>query len=61
MIGKSANEELLNTFGKEFTKSAADALKGKAECPDMLSKSIEAAYQVAGVGYEYGTHWGKKV
>ncbi|KAK9924515.1 hypothetical protein M0R45_032880 [Rubus argutus] len=59
--GKSTNEELLNTFGKEFTKSAADALKGKAESPDMLSKSIEAAYQVAGVGYEYGTHWGKKV
>ncbi|XP_040370074.1 cellulose synthase-like protein H1 isoform X2 [Rosa chinensis] len=59
--GKSADEELLNVFGKEFTKSAADALNGKAVCPDMLTETIEAAYQVAGVGYEYGTHWGKKV
>ncbi|KAL6135226.1 hypothetical protein ACLB2K_067454 [Fragaria x ananassa] len=61
MNGKSADEELLDMFGKEFTKSANDALNEKAECPDMLTETIEAAYQVAGVGYEYGTQWGKKV
>ncbi|KAM5580595.1 cellulose synthase-like protein H1 [Rosa sericea] len=61
MNGKSADEELRDVFGKEFTKSAVDALNGKAACPDMLTETIEAAYQVAGVGYEYGTHWGKKV
>ncbi|XP_062009432.1 cellulose synthase-like protein H1 isoform X2 [Rosa rugosa] len=61
MNGKSADEELRDVFGKEFTKSAVDALNGKAACPDMLTETIEAAYQVTGVGYEYGTHWGKKV
>ncbi|XP_062009430.1 cellulose synthase-like protein H1 isoform X2 [Rosa rugosa] len=61
MHGKSVDEELLDMFGKEFTKSAADALNGKAECSNMLAKTIEAAYLVAGVGYEYGTQWGKKV
>ncbi|XP_062009440.1 cellulose synthase-like protein B4 isoform X1 [Rosa rugosa] len=61
MNGKSADEELLDVFGKEFTKSAADALNGKAVCPDTLTETIEAAYQVAGAGYEYGTQWGKKV
>ncbi|XP_062009441.1 cellulose synthase-like protein B4 isoform X2 [Rosa rugosa] len=60
MNGKSADEELLDVFGKEFTKSAADALNGKAVCPDTLTETIEAAYQVAGAGYEYGTQWGKK-
>ncbi|PRQ52741.1 putative cellulose synthase (UDP-forming) [Rosa chinensis] len=61
MQGKSVDEELLDMFGKEFTKSAADALNGKAECSNMLTKTIEAACLVAGVGYEYGTQWGKKV
>ncbi|XP_004287960.1 PREDICTED: cellulose synthase-like protein H1 [Fragaria vesca subsp. vesca] len=61
MKGKSADEELFHMFGKEFAKSAANALNGKAECPDMLTTTIEAAYQVAGVDYEYGTHWGNKV
>ncbi|PRQ52743.1 putative cellulose synthase (UDP-forming) [Rosa chinensis] len=61
MNGKSADEELLDVFGKEFTKSAADALNGKAVCPDTLTETIEAAYQVAGAGYEHGTQWGKKV
>ncbi|KAL6140154.1 hypothetical protein ACLB2K_058455 [Fragaria x ananassa] len=61
MKGKSADEELFHMFGKEFAKSAANALNGKAECPDMLTTTIEAAYQVAGVDYEYGTHWGSKV
>ncbi|XP_008229979.1 PREDICTED: cellulose synthase-like protein B4 [Prunus mume] len=55
--------DLLKTFGnsKEFTKSVDDALQGKTEYPDMLSKSMEAAHQVGDCGYEYGTNWGKKV
>ncbi|XP_050380552.1 cellulose synthase-like protein H1 isoform X2 [Argentina anserina] len=61
MNDKIADEELVDMFGKEFTKSAANALNGKAECPKMHTETIDAAYQVAGVGYEYGTHWGKKV
>ncbi|KAI8012702.1 Cellulose synthase-like protein B3 [Camellia lanceoleosa] len=63
---KLSNEALLKTFGRsmEFTKSAAKILsdmKTSSISPNNISNCIEAAYQVAGCGYEYGTSWGKEV
>ena len=56
---------MIQQFGssKEFVKSAAVALDGKAYLPKDISPSnfIEAAIQVARCGYECGTFWGKKV
>jgi hypothetical protein len=56
-------EDILSKFGssKELIKSAAHALKGKIDPPANLWNSIQAAYQVAGSAYEYGTSWGTKV
>ncbi|XP_060672146.1 cellulose synthase-like protein H1 [Ziziphus jujuba] len=56
-------EELVQVFGssKEFVETAADALKEQpADHAQGIRKSIEAAYQVAGCGYEYGSSWGSK-
>ena len=58
------DQELIRTFGdsKEFIRAASNALSGnKAYSGESLDKSIEAAYKVAGCGYENGTSWGKKV
>lgn len=57
-------KELLQVFGnsKEFVETAADALKEQsADYAEGIRKSIEAAYQVAGCGYEHGSSWGAKV
>ncbi|TKY48723.1 Cellulose synthase protein H1 [Spatholobus suberectus] len=63
--GKLGEKILMQQFGssKEFVKSTALALEGKAYFPNDISPSnfIEAAIQVAGCGYEYGTLWGKKI
>ncbi|XP_011007182.1 PREDICTED: cellulose synthase-like protein H1 [Populus euphratica] len=62
--GGLTEKEQLRVFGnsKEFVRSAAHALQGKANTsPEILPKLIEAAHQVAGCGYEYGTSWGKEV
>ncbi|KAJ0052403.1 hypothetical protein Pint_01998 [Pistacia integerrima] len=61
--GKSYDYELLKEYGnsKEFITSAAHALKGNTDYfTSNLSKSLEAAHQVASCSYEYGTGWGKK-
>ncbi|XP_041007306.1 cellulose synthase-like protein H1 isoform X1 [Juglans microcarpa x Juglans regia] len=62
--GKLA-EALLSGFGhsKEFIKSAVDALKGKTghEPNINLHSYVEATYQIASCGYEYGTSWGTKM
>ncbi|KAJ0111159.1 hypothetical protein Patl1_01979 [Pistacia atlantica] len=61
--GKSYDYELLKEYGnsKEFITSAAHALKGNTDySTSNLSKSLEAAHQVASCSYEYGTGWGKK-
>ncbi|XVE72412.1 hypothetical protein DITRI_Ditri11bG0037500 [Diplodiscus trichospermus] len=61
--GKLDDYELLKEFGKskEFSESASYALKGKKDFPRNLSDSLEAAFQVAGCSYEFGTSWGTKV
>lgn len=48
---------------KELMKSAACALEGRTYSPNAvnIANVIEAASQVAGCGYEYGTGWGKQV
>ncbi|KAH7533078.1 hypothetical protein FEM48_Zijuj04G0092200 [Ziziphus jujuba var. spinosa] len=56
-------EELVQVFGssQEFVETAADALKEQpADHAQGIRKSIEAAYQVAGCRYEYGSSWGSK-
>lgn len=51
----------------EYTKSAANVLLGSKTNTDISSgessllSCMEAANQVAGCGYEYGTSWGKEV
>ena len=65
MVGKLTDEGL-KSFGhsKEFTKTAErilTGLSGKADCPQDLSSSAEAANQVADCSYECGTSWGTKV
>lgn len=62
--GDLTEKEQLKIFGnsKEFVRSAVHALQGKANMsPKILPNLIEAAHQVAGCGYEYGTSWGKEV
>ncbi|KAK7375197.1 hypothetical protein VNO78_35890 [Psophocarpus tetragonolobus] len=63
--GKLGERILIQQFGssKEFVNSATKALDGKAYFPNDNSPSnfTEAAVQVAGCGYEYGTLWGKKI
>lgn len=57
-------EDLLESFGnsKELRIAASRALKEKVEPVECnLGQCTEAAYQVAGCGYEYGTNWGVKV
>ena len=60
-----SEKELKQKFGasKELVKSAAYALEGRTHSPNdvNVSKSLEAANQVAGCGYEYGTGWGDQV
>ncbi|XP_031263386.1 cellulose synthase-like protein B4 [Pistacia vera] len=61
--GKLYDNVLLKECGnsKEFITSAVHALKGKTDYfASNLSKSLEAAHQVASCSYEYGTGWGKK-
>ncbi|KAF8414123.1 hypothetical protein HHK36_002122 [Tetracentron sinense] len=64
---RKSNVEVLQTkFGKStvFTKSAAQILSGitgKTDDSHDLSRSLEAANQVAGCNYEYGTYWGTKI
>ncbi|GAB4859448.1 hypothetical protein Ancab_010914 [Ancistrocladus abbreviatus] len=58
--------ELGKLFGNstKFCESAAHALSGleqKIDCCDNISSSMEAAYQVAGCNYEYGSSWGNQV
>ncbi|GAB4859450.1 hypothetical protein Ancab_010918, partial [Ancistrocladus abbreviatus] len=57
--------ELGKLFGNstKFCESAAHALSGleqKIDCCDNISSSMEAAYQVAGCNYEYGSSWGNQ-
>ncbi|KAF9688280.1 hypothetical protein SADUNF_Sadunf02G0181200 [Salix dunnii] len=62
--GDLTEKEHLKIFGKskEFIRSAAHALQGMANTsPKLLPNLTEAANQVAGCGYEYGTSWGKEV
>ncbi|KAH8489027.1 hypothetical protein H0E87_024607 [Populus deltoides] len=62
--GDLSYEEQLRIFGdsKEFIRSAAYALQGKENIsPKNLPNLVEAAHQVAGCGYEYGTSWGTEV
>ncbi|KAK3184396.1 hypothetical protein Dsin_031682 [Dipteronia sinensis] len=56
------DEILLKEFGnsKEFIKSASHALKGKTDIRMDPSNSLDAAHQVAGSAYEYGSSWGEK-
>ena len=62
-VGKLDDYGLLKEFGKskEFSESATYALKGKKDFRNNLSDSLEAAFHVAGCGYEFGTSWGTKV
>ncbi|KAA8526525.1 hypothetical protein F0562_008272 [Nyssa sinensis] len=65
-VRKLSGEDLQKEFGnsKVFTKLAAQILSGlneKTSSPHDFLSSIEAAYHVAGCGYEYGTSWGTKV
>ncbi|XP_076913106.1 cellulose synthase-like protein H1 [Bidens hawaiensis] len=60
------NEDLHKVFGKSFEliESTAEILSGtdvKVEYRKSPSNFIDAAIDVAGSNYEYGTHWGKKV
>ncbi|XP_024960826.1 cellulose synthase-like protein H1 [Cynara cardunculus var. scolymus] len=60
------NEYLHTMFGKsiEMSESAAQALSGsnaKLENRRIPSSFIEAAIQVTGCSYEYGTAWGKQI
>ncbi|KAI3769667.1 hypothetical protein L6452_00776 [Arctium lappa] len=64
--GNTDNENLHKMFGKsiELRESAAQALSGsnaKIENRRIPSSFIEAAIQVAGGSYEYGTSWGKQI
>ncbi|KAK4845721.1 hypothetical protein QYF36_008311 [Acer negundo] len=62
--GKVDGDEILvKEFGKskEFIKSAGHALKGKTDIRMNPSNSLDAAHQVAGSAYEYGSSWGEKV
>ncbi|KAI5565602.1 hypothetical protein BDE02_14G133100 [Populus trichocarpa] len=62
--GGLSYKEQLRIFGdsKEFIRSAAHALQGKENIsPKNLPNLVEAAHQVAGCGYEYGTSWGTEV
>ncbi|XP_011047235.1 PREDICTED: cellulose synthase-like protein H1 [Populus euphratica] len=62
--GGLSYKEQLRIFGgsKEFIRSAAHALQGKENIsPQNLPTLVEAAHQVAGCGYEYGTSWGIEV
>ena len=62
--GKVDSDEILvKEFGnsKEFIKSAGHALKGKTDIRMNPSNSLDAAHQVAGPAYEYGSSWGEKV
>ncbi|XP_057955810.1 cellulose synthase-like protein H1 [Malania oleifera] len=64
--GKFPHVSLQKMFGNsiQFIKSASQILSELdiiTDCALNLSTSIEAAYQVAGCGYEYGTSWGTKV
>ncbi|KAL5865233.1 hypothetical protein ACOSQ3_002747 [Xanthoceras sorbifolium] len=64
MNGKVDDDEiLLKEFGNsmELIKSAAHALKGKIGFSMSPSNSLDAAHQVAGSAYEYGSSWGEKV
>ncbi|KAL5573383.1 hypothetical protein UlMin_022980 [Ulmus minor] len=61
---KLSDSELVKSFGKskDFKKAAANALKGmNLSCRESVLKFDEAAFEVAGCGYEYGTSWGSKV
>ncbi|KAK3184397.1 hypothetical protein Dsin_031683 [Dipteronia sinensis] len=55
------DEILVKEFGnsKEFIRSAGHALKGKTHIPMNLSNYLDAAHQVAGSAYEYGSSWGE--
>ncbi|KAK1568763.1 hypothetical protein Q3G72_028405 [Acer saccharum] len=57
------DEILVKEFGnsKEFIKSAGHALKGKTDIPMNPSNYLDAAHQVAGSAYEYGSSWGENV
>ncbi|KAJ9560959.1 hypothetical protein OSB04_006119 [Centaurea solstitialis] len=64
--GNTDNECLHKMFGKsiEMRESAVQALSGsnaKMENRGIPSSSVEAAIQVAGCSYEYGTDWGKQI
>ncbi|KAI3769660.1 hypothetical protein L6452_00769 [Arctium lappa] len=64
--GNMDSENLHKMFGKsiEMRESAAQALSGsnaKIENRGTPSSFIEAAIQVAGCSYEYGTSWGKQI
>ncbi|XP_061970024.1 cellulose synthase-like protein H1 isoform X1 [Populus nigra] len=62
--GDLTEKEQLKIFGnsKELVRSAAHAIQGEANMsPKILPNLIEAAHQVAGCGYEYGTSWGQEV
>ena len=55
----------MQQFGssKEFVKSAAHALEGRAYCTNDITPSnfIETAIQLSDCVYESGTCWGKQV
>ncbi|PSS16128.1 Cellulose synthase-like protein [Actinidia chinensis var. chinensis] len=61
IYGLSPNDEEIKG-SMEFTKSAGQILSSmKTSSPHELSSSLEAAKQVAGCSYEYGTLWGREV
>ncbi|KAK3198761.1 hypothetical protein Dsin_022176 [Dipteronia sinensis] len=61
--GKVDDEILMKEFGssKEFIKSVVHALKGQMDIPMNPSNYLDAAHQVAGSAYEYGSSWGENV
>ncbi|XP_050206570.1 cellulose synthase-like protein B3 [Mercurialis annua] len=63
VCGNLADVELVKLFGKsmEFKTSAAEALEEKDRGMPSNFNLVEAANEVAGCGYEYGTAWGAEI
>ncbi|KAK2649311.1 hypothetical protein Ddye_016800 [Dipteronia dyeriana] len=63
IVKVDCDEILPKEYGnsKEFIKSVGHALKGKTDIQMSPSNSLDAAYQVAGSAYEYGSSWREKV
>ncbi|KAK7324811.1 hypothetical protein VNO77_28666 [Canavalia gladiata] len=60
--GKLSQKETIFGTSKGFVESAIVALEGKTSNPNNnICNSLEAAREVAGCEYEYGTAWGEQV